>query len=124
MVRRDRSEDAPWLTSTAVQRRACRACRPRRGRPAGSPLRSAAWGAWRRRRPEGVAPGGSAAACRGGGELGLRTSRRRVPDEIATARAREEALEARITEREERVHPPPLVTEDRLLDALGEETAR
>ena len=54
----------------------------------------------------------------------MRNFLKRVADEIATALAREEALEARITELEEQVRHPPLVTEDRLLDALGEETAR
>ncbi len=74
--------------------------------------------------PDEVATRGFAAAFRGVSELEVRNFLKRVADEIATALAREEALEARITELEEQVRHPPLVTEDRLLDALGEETAR
>src|SRR6478752_3600882 len=43
---------------------------------------------------------------------------------MSTALAREEALQAQVAELQEQLEHPPLVTEDRLLDALGEETAR
>jgi DivIVA domain-containing protein len=74
--------------------------------------------------PDEVATRGFAAAFRGLSELEVRNFLKRVADEMKTSLAREQALEARITELEEQVKHPPVVTEDRLLDALGEETAR
>ncbi len=73
---------------------------------------------------EEIATRGFAAAFRGISELEVRNFLKRVGEEIALARAREEDLTAALDELREQVKSPPLVTEDRLLDALGEETAR
>jgi cell division septum initiation protein DivIVA len=74
--------------------------------------------------PDEVATRGFAAAFRGVSELEVRNFLKRVAEEMATARAREEALTAQVAELQEQLRHPPLVSEDRLLDALGEETAR
>ncbi len=74
--------------------------------------------------PEEVATRGFAASFRGISELEVRNYLRRIADEMTTAQAREEALQVQIEELREQVSNPPVVTEDRLLDALGEETAR
>ena len=74
--------------------------------------------------PDEVATRGFAAAFRGISELEVRNFLKRVADEMVTVRAREEALAAQVAELQEQLQHPPLVTEDRLLDALGEETAR
>src|SRR6478609_8424498 len=74
--------------------------------------------------PDEIATRGFAAAFRGVSELEVRNFLKRVADEMATALARESALESQIDELQEQVKHPPVVTEDRLLDALGEETAR
>ncbi len=54
----------------------------------------------------------------------MRNFLERVGQELATAFEREEALEQEIDELRRQVADPPIVTEDRLLEALGEETAR
>ena len=74
--------------------------------------------------PEEIATRGFAASFRGISELEVRNYLRRIADEMTVAQAREEELVAQIAELRERVSNPPVVTEDRLLDALGEETAR
>src|SRR6478735_1362679 len=74
--------------------------------------------------PDEVSTRGFAAAFRGISELEVRNFLKRVADEMSTALAREEALQAQVAELQEKLEHPPLVTEDRLLDALGEETAR
>jgi cell division septum initiation protein DivIVA len=74
--------------------------------------------------PDEVSTRGFAAAFRGVSELEVRNFLKRVADEMSTALAREEALQAQVAELQEQLEHPPLVTEDRLLDALGEETAR
>ena len=74
--------------------------------------------------PDEVSTRGFAGAFRGVSELEVRNFLKRVADEMATALAREEALQAQVVELQEQLKHPPLVTEDRLLDALGEETAR
>jgi len=74
--------------------------------------------------PEEVATRGFAASFRGISELEVRNYLRRVADEMAIAQAREDELLGQIEELREQVSNPPVVTEDRLLDALGEETAR
>ena len=73
---------------------------------------------------EEVATRGFAAAFRGISELEVRNFLKRVAEELALARAREEELSAQVDDLREQVKSPPIVTEDRLLDALGEETAR
>ena len=74
--------------------------------------------------PDEVSTRGFAAAFRGVSELEVRNFLKRVADEMSTALAREEALQAQVAELQEKLEHPPLVTEDRLLDALGEKTAR
>ncbi len=73
---------------------------------------------------EEVATRGFAAAFRGISELEVRNFLKRVAEELALARAREEELVAQVDDLRDQVKSPPIVTEDRLLDALGEETAR
>ncbi len=74
--------------------------------------------------PEEVATRGFAAAFRGVSELEVRNFLKRVAAEMTTSLARQTELEAKVAELQEQREHPPLVTEDRLLDALGEETAR
>ncbi|MGZ6911595.1 MAG: DivIVA domain-containing protein [Acidimicrobiia bacterium] len=74
--------------------------------------------------PDEIATRGFAAAFRGLSELEVRNFLKRVADEMTTALERERSLETQITELQEQVKNPPVVTEDRLLEALGEETAR
>jgi cell division septum initiation protein DivIVA len=74
--------------------------------------------------PDEVSTRGFAAAFRGISELEVRNFLKRVADEMTTALAREDALQAQVAELQEQLQHPPLVTEERLLDALGEETAR
>jgi len=74
--------------------------------------------------PDEIATRGFAAAFRGVSELEVRNFLKRVADEMTTALTREAALDAQVAELQEQLRHPPLVTEDRLLDALGEETAR
>lgn len=73
---------------------------------------------------EEIATRGFAAAFRGISELEVRNFLKRVAAEIDVARAREEELNGQVDELRRQLEDPPLVTEDRLLDALGEETAR
>ncbi len=61
---------------------------------------------------------------RGYSETEVRAFLRRVSEELAVARGREHELEAAIDELEEQVRTPRALTEQQLLDALGEETAR
>jgi len=74
--------------------------------------------------PEEIATRGFAASFRGISELEVRNYLRRIADEMTVAQAREDELVTQIEELRERASNPPVVTEDRLLDALGEETAR
>ncbi len=74
--------------------------------------------------PDEVATRGFAAAFRGISETEVRNFLRRVADEIAAGRAREDELTEQVEALRKAVADPPLVTEDRLLEALGEETAR
>ncbi len=74
--------------------------------------------------PEEVATRGFAASFRGISELEVRNYLRRIADEMTIAQTREEELLGQIEDLREQVSNPPVVTEDRLLDALGEETAR
>ncbi len=73
---------------------------------------------------EEVATRGFAAAFRGISELEVRNFLKRVAEELSLARAREEELIAQVDDLRDQIKSPPIVTEDRLLDALGEETAR
>ena len=74
--------------------------------------------------PEEISTRGFAAAFRGVSELEVRNFLKRVADEMTTSLEREQALEAQVAELQEQLKHPPVVTEDRLLEALGEETAR
>lgn len=74
--------------------------------------------------PEEVATRGFAAAFRGISELEVRNFLKRVADEMSATKDREADLRAQVDELREQLKHPPVVTEDRLLDALGEETAR
>ncbi len=73
---------------------------------------------------EEIATRGFAAAFRGISEVEVRNFLKRVAAEIDVVRAREDELTAQVEELRRQLADPPLVTEDRLLDALGEETAR
>ncbi len=61
---------------------------------------------------------------RGFSEAEVRAFLRRVSEDLAVARGREQELEAAIDALEEQVRTPRALTEQELLDALGEETAR
>jgi DivIVA domain-containing protein len=61
---------------------------------------------------------------RGFSETEVRTFLRRVSEELALARGREQELESAIDALEEQVRTPRSLSEQELLDALGEETAR
>ncbi len=61
---------------------------------------------------------------RGFSEAEVRAFLRRVSEELGVARGREQELEAAIDELEVQVRTPRALTEQELLDALGEETAR
>lgn len=61
---------------------------------------------------------------RGFSETEVRAFLKRIADEIAAARGHEQELEAAIDTLEEQVRTPRALTEQELLDALGEETAR
>jgi DivIVA domain-containing protein len=61
---------------------------------------------------------------RGFSESEVRSFLRRVSDELALTRAREQELESAIDALEEQVRTPRPLSEQELLDALGEETAR
>ena len=74
--------------------------------------------------PEEVANRSFKSALRGVSESDVRTFLRRVADEIARMRTDEQALRQRIAELEERSRMPAQLSEQQLLDALGEETAK
>lgn len=61
---------------------------------------------------------------RGFNEAEVRAFLRRVSEELGVVRGREQELEAAIDELEVQVRTPRALTEQELLDALGEETAR
>ena len=61
---------------------------------------------------------------RGFSETDVRAFLRRVSEELGVSRGREQELEAAIDALEEQVRTPRALTEQELLDALGEETAR
>ena len=61
---------------------------------------------------------------RGFSETEVRGFLRRVSEELAVARAREQELEAALDALEEQLRAPRPLSEQELLDALGEETAR
>ena len=63
-------------------------------------------------------------ATRGVSEAEVRNFLHRVAEELEVARQHEEELERTVRELEEELETPPPVTEDQLLEALGEETAR
>jgi DivIVA domain-containing protein len=74
--------------------------------------------------PEEIINRGFASAFRGVSETEVRNFLRRVADDIAAARAREAELTRQIEELQDQLANPPPVTEQQLLDSLGEETAR
>jgi DivIVA domain-containing protein len=74
--------------------------------------------------PDDVANRVFAKAVRGVSETEVRSFLRRVSEELAAARAREEELLAAVDDLEERLRAPRPLDEQELLDALGEETAR
>jgi len=74
--------------------------------------------------PEEVATRGFASSFRGVSENEVRGFLRRVADEMAYTRDRERELEDRIARLEAELRNPPPLTEQQLLDSLGEETAR
>src|SRR6185437_7406786 len=61
---------------------------------------------------------------RGFSETEVRTFLKRVAEELTMARAHEQDLEGAIDSLEEQVRTPRPLSEQELLDALGEETAR
>ena len=63
-------------------------------------------------------------ATRGVSEAEVRNFLHRVAEELEAARRREEELERTVRDLEEELATPPPVTEEQLLDSLGEETAR
>ena len=74
--------------------------------------------------PEEITNRGFASAFRGVSETEVRNFLRRVADDLAMMRAREAELNREIEQLQEQLANPPPVTEQQLLDALGEETAR
>jgi len=74
--------------------------------------------------PEEVAGRTFATAFRGVSESDVRSFLKRVSDELATARGREQELMGTIDELETRLRSPQPLDEQALLDALGEETTR
>ena len=74
--------------------------------------------------PEEVANRSFKSALRGISETDVRIFLRRVADEISRMRADEVALRERIAELENRLRNPQPLSEQQLLDALGEETAK
>ena len=71
-----------------------------------------------------VATRSFAKGVRGYSETEVRAFLKRVAEELAVARGQEQSLEAAIDELEEQVRAPRPLSEQELLDALGEETAR
>jgi DivIVA domain-containing protein len=74
--------------------------------------------------PEEIINRGFASAFRGVSETEVRNFLRRVADDLSAMRTRETELNRQIEELQERLANPPPVTEQQLLEALGEETAR
>ncbi len=74
--------------------------------------------------PEEIASRGFASAFRGVSETDVRNYLKRVADEVAIARERELELMDQVSELRSLLSSPPPVTEQALLDSLGEETAR
>jgi cell division initiation protein len=74
--------------------------------------------------PEEITNRGFASAFRGVSETEVRNFLRRVADDLAAMRAREGELSREIEQLQDQLAHPPPVTEQQLLDALGEETAR
>ena len=74
--------------------------------------------------PEEIVNRGFASAFRGVSETEVRNFLRRVADDISAMRVREAELNREIEQLQEQLANPPPVTEQQLLDALGEETAR
>ena len=71
-----------------------------------------------------VASRSFAKGVRGFSETEVRSFLRRVSEELAVGRSREQELEATLDALEEQVRAPRPLSEQELLDALGEETAR
>jgi DivIVA domain-containing protein len=71
-----------------------------------------------------VASRSFARGVRGFSEAEVRAFLKRVAEELAAARGQEQSLEAAIDALEEQVRAPRPLSEQELLDALGEETAR
>jgi DivIVA domain-containing protein len=74
--------------------------------------------------PEEITNRGFASAFRGVSETEVRNFLRRVADDIAAMRGREAELGREIEQLQDQLANPPPVTEQQLLEALGEETAR
>jgi DivIVA domain-containing protein len=74
--------------------------------------------------PEEIAARGFAQAFRGFSETEVRNFLKRVSDEVAAMGERESGLADQVRELEDRLRHPAPVTEQQLLDNLGEETAR
>jgi DivIVA domain-containing protein len=74
--------------------------------------------------PDEIAARGFAQAFRGFSETEVRNFLKRVSDEVAAMGERETTLAEQVRELEDRLRHPPPVTEQQLLDSLGEETAR
>lgn len=74
--------------------------------------------------PDEIASRGFGRAVRGVSEQEVRSFLRRVAEEVGALADREAMLQARLRDLEERLANPPAPTEQQLLDALGEETAR
>ncbi len=74
--------------------------------------------------PEEITGRTFTSAFRGLSETEVRTFLRRVADDVAAGRQRERDLTSRVEEVEAELRQPPQLTEQQLLDTLGEETAR
>ncbi len=74
--------------------------------------------------PEEIATRSFGKGVRGYAESEVRTFLKRVAEELVTAQERERELEVAIDALEEQLRQPRPLTEQELLDALGEETAR
>ena len=74
--------------------------------------------------PDEIASRGFARAVRGVSEQEVRSFLRRVAEEVGAMADREAMLQSRLRDLEARLANPPAPTEQQLLDALGEETAR
>src|SRR5579871_4266929 len=74
--------------------------------------------------PEEIATRSFGKGVRGYAESEVRAFLKRVSEELVTAQDRERELEVAIDALEEQLRTPRPLTEQELLDALGEETAR